>query len=58
MENAQTTEVSDLKNSCTSLEVHAKTLLEEKNYLSEKVTELSKVNDDLKRKFSALLDQF
>jgi len=58
MENAQTTEVSDLKNSCTSLEVHAKTLLEEKNYLSEKVTGLSKVNDDLKRKFSALLDQF
>ena len=26
--------------------------------MSDKVNELSKVNDDLKRKFSALLDQF
>ena len=58
MENAQTTEVADLKNSCTSLEVHSKTLLEEKTYLSQRVTELSRTNDDLKRKFSALLDQF
>ena len=58
MESSQTTEVSDLKNSCTSLEVHAKTLQEEKQYLSQRVTELSRTNDDLKRKFSALLDQF
>ena len=33
-------------------------MMKEKTYLSEKVTELSKINDDLKRKFSALLDQF
>ena len=58
IENTQTTEVADLKNSCTSLEVHSKTLIEEKNYLSSRVTELSRTNDDLKRKFSALLDQF
>ena len=58
MENSQSTEVCDLKNSCTSLEIHAKTLTEEKNHLSEKVTDLGKTNDDLKRKFSALLDQF
>ena len=58
MENGQTTEVGDLQTSCQSLEVHAQTMMKEKNYLSEKVTELSKINDDLKRKFSALLDQF
>lgn len=33
-------------------------MLKEKNLLIEKVNELSKINDDLKRKFSALLDQF
>ena len=33
-------------------------MIKERDYLSEKVSELSKVNDDLKRKFSALLDQF
>ena len=38
--------------------VHTKTMQEEKKYLTERVTELSAVNDDLKRKFSALLDQF
>jgi len=58
METQQSTEVSDLKNSCTSLEVHGKTLKEEKLYLGQRVTELSRTNDDLKRKFSALLDQF
>ena len=58
IENGQTTEVSDLQNSCQSLEVHAETMMKEKTYLNEKVSELSKVNDDLKRKFSALLDQF
>ena len=58
IENGQTSEVSDLQNSCQSLEVHAQTLMKEKTFLSEKVSELSKVNDDLKRKFSALLDQF
>ena len=58
IENNQTTEISDLKNSCTSLSVHAQTLMEEKRYLVDKVGDLSKVNDDLKRKFSALLDQF
>lgn len=50
--------MSDLKTSCESLQVHSHTLMEEKKYLSEKVTELSRTNDDLKRKFSALLDQF
>ena len=30
--------------------------MEEKRYLQDKVGELSKINDDLKRKFSALLD--
>ena len=30
----------------------------EKNMLGDKVKELSKINDDLKRKFSSLLDQF
>lgn len=50
--------MSDLQQSCQSLEVHAKTMMKEKNYLTEKVSELSKVNDDLKRKFSSLLDQF
>ena len=58
MEDSASTEVSDLKTSCQSLEVHTKTMLEEKKYFSDKVTELSVVNDDLKRKFSALLDQF
>lgn len=58
IENGQTTEVSDLQASCQSLEVHAQTMIKEKTYLAEKVTELSKVNDDLKRKFSSLLDQF
>ena len=38
--------------------MHAQTLMEEKRYLVDKVGDLSKVNDDLKRKFSALLDQF
>mgnify|MGYP006922970908 FL=1 len=33
-------------------------MMKEKTYLAEKVTELSKINDDLKRKFSSLLDQF
>ena len=55
-EDARTTEITDLQTSCNSLEVHARTLHEEKNYLSNKVNELSKINDDLKRKFSALLD--
>lgn len=58
MEESASTEVSDLKTSCQSLEVHTQTMQEEKKYLTEKVTELSIVNDDLKRKFSALLDQF
>ena len=58
IENGQTTEVSDLRDSCQSLEVHAQTMMKEKTYLTEKVNDLSKVNDDLKRKFSALLDQF
>jgi hypothetical protein len=58
MENAQTNEVSDLQVTCEALEVHTKTMLDEKKYLTEKVTELSIINDDLKRKFSALLDQF
>ena len=31
---------------------------DEKLMLSDKVKELSRTNDDLKRKFSALLDQF
>ena len=58
IENAQNNEVSNLQNSSDALKVHSKTLLEEKKYLNEKVTELSIINDDLKRKFSALLDQF
>ena len=32
--------------------------MSDKNSLEEKVRDLSKINDDLKRKFSALLDQF
>ena len=44
--------------SAESLEVHAKTLKDEKQKLGTQVVELSKINDDLKRKFSTLLDQF
>lgn len=33
-------------------------MMEEKKTLTERVTELSITNDDLKRKFSSLLDQF
>ena len=33
-------------------------MMEEKRYLTQKVSDLSKTNDDLKKKFSALLDQF
>ena len=44
--------------SSESLEVHAKTLKDEKQKLGTQVVELSKINDDLKRKFSTLLDQF
>ena len=44
--------------SSESLEVHAKTLKDEKQKLGTQVIELSKINDDLKRKFSTLLDQF
>ena len=58
MENARTTEVGDLQTSCDALTVHTKTMQEEKKYLTERVTDLSAINDDLKRKFSALLDQF
>lgn len=58
MEMTQNSEVSDLQMTCNSLEVHAKTMMEEKKNLSERVTELSIINDDLKRKFSSLLDQF
>ena len=58
MENSQTTEVSDLSNSCQSLKVHTETLMYEKNMLGDKVRDLGSTNDDLKRKFSALLDQF
>ena len=42
--------------SAESLEVHAKTLKDEKQKLGTQVVELSKINDDLKRKFSTLLD--
>lgn len=49
-------EVSDLKSSCTSLEVHSKTLLDENKNLSTRLEKLSNVNDELKSKFSDLLD--
>lgn len=58
MELTKTNEASDLQVTCDSLQVHAKTMMEEKKHLTERVTELSIINDDLKRKFSSLLDQF
>ena len=58
LENASTTEVTDLQSLCTSLETHTRTLIEEKNALVEELKEISNVNNDLKRKFSSLLDSF
>lgn len=40
------------------MKVHSETMDEQKKYLNERVSELSKENDNLKQKFSALLDQF
>ena len=58
VEVKQSSEVVQLQDSCRSLETHAQTIMTEKNVLSERLRELGKTNDDLKRKFSALLDQF
>ena len=58
MEHVQSKEVTQLQESCHSLEIHAQSMMTDKNHLEDKVRELSKINDDLKRKFSALLDQF
>ena len=38
--------------------MHSETMDEQKKFLNERVNELSKENDNLKQKFSALLDQF
>ena len=48
----------ELKTPCESMKVHSETMDEQKKYLNERVSELSKENDNLKQKFSALLDQF
>lgn len=48
----------ELKTTCESMKVHSETMDEQKKYLNERVSELSKENDNLKQKFSALLDQF
>lgn len=58
IERESSTEVNNLESSCESLRVHAKTMMDEKNLLADKLKDLSKINDDLKRKFSSLLDQF
>ena len=48
----------ELKTTCESMKVHSETMDEQKKFLNERVNELSKENDNLKQKFSALLDQF
>ena len=58
IESIQTTEVSDLETLCKSLKAHTETLNQEKNDMVAELKELNNVNDDLKRKFSSLLDNF
>ena len=50
------TQVMELKTTCESMNVHYETMDEQKKFLNEKLSELSKENDNLKQKFSALLD--
>ena len=58
IESVQTTEVSNLETLCQSLKAHTETLNQEKNDMVAELKELNNVNDDLKRKFSSLLDNF
>ena len=58
IESVQTTEVSNLETLCQSLKAHTETLNQEKNEMVAELKELNNVNDDLKRKFSSLLDNF
>ena len=50
--------IKELENVCKSLKVHMETLTQEKNDLAEELKEINNVNNDLKRKFSSLLDNF
>ena len=38
------------------MKVHSETMDEQKKYLNDRISELSKENDSLKQKFSVLLD--
>ena len=58
MDEAKITNISDLKNSIGTFETNAKTLMEEKQLLNHRVNKLTNVNEELKIKFSGLLDQF
>jgi len=55
-EQSHDSQVMELKTTCESMKVHSETMDEQKKFLNEKVNELSKENDNLKQKFSALLD--
>ena len=58
MEDSQTSHMSDFKASFESFESHTKLLLEEKELLNHRVSVLTRTNEELKMKFSALLDHF
>ena len=58
MEDSQTSHMSDFKTSFESFESHTKLLLEEKELLNHRVSVLTRTNEELKTKFSALLDHF
>ena len=57
-EESKDGQLVDLKQTCESMKVHSETMDEQKRYLNDRISELSKENDSLKQKFSALLDQF
>ena len=57
-EESKDGQLVDLKQTCESMKVHSETMDEQKRYLNDRISELSKENDCLKQKFSALLDQF
>ena len=57
-EETKTNAMRDLKTSFESFDAHTKTLLEEKELLNHRVNRLTANNEDLKSKFSTLLEQF
>ena len=55
-EDTKTQAMVELKTSFESFEAHTKTLIEEKELLNHRVSRLTSNNEELKQKFSTLLD--